>query len=90
MAFVYLLHFDRPISENHTAQHYLGYTTSLKKRIASHEEGTSGVRLLEVAKERGIGFTVVRTWSDGTRKLERQLKDGRHGSRLCPICNKGG
>lgn len=86
MAYVYLLHFEKPISENHTTQHYLGYTTSLKKRIQEHHDGTSGVRLLQVAKEREINFTVVRIWRDGTRKLERSLKDGRHGSRLCPVC----
>lgn len=86
MAIVYLLHFERRISDKHTTQHYIGYTTSLKKRVQEHRDGTSGVRLLQVAKERGIGFEVIRTWSDGTRKLERSLKNGRHGSRLCPIC----
>ena len=88
MALVYLLHFSEPISPDHTCQHYLGYTKSLKKRIAEHETG-SGARLVQVALERGISFVVARTWSNGTRALERKLKNQKMGPRLCPICNKG-
>ena len=86
---VYLLHFDRPISPNHTSQHYLGYAAnerSFKARIAHHKAGTSHARLLEVAKERGIGFEVARTWPEGDRGLERQLKNRKNAKRLCPCC----
>lgn len=83
---VYLLHFEKPISPDHTAQHYIGYCEDLPRRIAQHRAGC-GARLTEVAKERGIGFAVVRVWPDGDRKLERRLKN-RHGSRLCPICGR--
>lgn len=58
---VYLLHFDRPISPNHTTQHYIGWTLDLAERIHHHEMG-NGARLTEVAAERGIGFEVARTW----------------------------
>jgi len=81
---VYLLHFDRRISENHTAQHYLGSTKSLYDRIEQHRKGV-GARLPQVAKERGIGFTVCRVWLGGGA-LERQLKGQKNSPRLCPIC----
>lgn len=87
MSYCYLLHFDRPISEAHTCQHYLGYTAqSIKARIADHRAGR-GARLTQVAKERGIGFRVVRIWRHGTRSLERQLKNKHCGPALCPVCN---
>ncbi len=72
MGFVYLLRFDRPISEGHTTQHYLGYTRDLPARIEAHKTG-QGARLCQVANERGIAFKVARIWR-GDRELERQLK----------------
>lgn len=82
---VYLLHFERPISPAHTTQHYLGYADDLEQRLAEHRAGT-GARLTQVAKERGIGFVLVRTW-EGGRTRERQLKNQKNSMRLCPICN---
>lgn len=87
MPSVYLLHFDRPISPCHTAQHYLGYTKRLQDRIEAHRRG-QGSRLCAVARERGIDFQVARTWTKGTRRLERQLKARKSAPRLCPICKK--
>jgi len=82
---VYLLHFDSPISEHHTCQHYIGFAECLQQRIAQHRRG-DGARLTQVAKERGIGFRVVRVW-EGDRKLERSLKNRKHASHFCPVCN---
>jgi predicted GIY-YIG superfamily endonuclease len=84
---VYLLHFDRPISEKHTCQHYIGYAQNLEARIAHHRKGTSKARLLEVAHQRGIGFEVVRTW-EGGKDLERKLKNGKNAPSLCPVCRR--
>ena len=84
---VYLLHFERPISNRHTTQHYIGYADVLQRRIDAHRAGR-GARLVEVAAERGIGFQVARVWR-GDRGLERQLKRRKEGPRLCPICNAG-
>ncbi|NJP11675.1 MAG: GIY-YIG nuclease family protein [Leptolyngbyaceae cyanobacterium RU_5_1] len=81
---VYLLHFDRLISPNHTTQHYLGFAENLENRISQHRNG-SGSRLCAVAKERGIGFVLARTW-EGDRQTERQLKRQKGSPRLCPIC----
>lgn len=85
MGYVYLLHFARPISDRHTCQHYLGYTTDLPTRLCLHRAG-SGARLCAVAKERGIGFTLVRVWR-GDRTLERALKNRKNAPRLCYCCN---
>ena len=81
---VYLLHFERPISNGHTCQHYLGWCLDLDARIAAHRAGR-GARLTQVAIERGIDFEVVATWA-GDRTVERRLKNRKESPRLCPIC----
>ena len=83
---VYLVHFSRRISDRHTCQHYLGWTTGpVAERLAEHASGR-GARLTQVAADRGIGMTLARTW-DGGRDLERRLKNQKHGPRLCPLCS---
>ena len=81
----YLLHLDRPLSDRHTCQHYLGWAADLEARIAAHLAGR-GARLTQVALERGISFTVVRVWPAGDRTLERALKNRKAGPKLCPVC----
>lgn len=81
---VYMLHFDRPISPDHTAQHYIGSTDHLNQRLREHREG-KGARLTQVANERGIGYQVVRIWRGG-RGYERYLKSKKCGPRMCPVC----
>lgn len=85
MTTVYLLHFDKPISDHHTCQHYIGKADDLDARIAEHRAG-NGARLTQVALERDITFVVARTWN-GSYGLEKRLKDQHNGPRLCPICN---
>lgn len=82
---VYLLHFEKPISEKHTAQHYLGWTTYLPGRAMAHLQGR-GARLTQVAHERDIGFVIAATWP-GDRHFERKLKNRKNAHKLCPICN---
>lgn len=89
MATVYLLHFDRKL---HHAQHYLGIADRLEDRLQAHRSG-NGARLMQVITEAGITWRLARTWSDGTRELERRLKNRHNSPRLCPICRakiKGG
>jgi hypothetical protein len=81
---VYLLHFDRPISEKHTTQHYIGWAKYLPARTLTHMRG-QGARLTQVAVERGIGFVVAQTWP-GDRTMERQIKNQKNAPRFCPIC----
>lgn len=78
---VYLLHFTRRYEH---AGHYLGSTSNLTQRLATHRAG-AGARLIEVITAAGIGFTLARTWPGGRRR-ERQLKRQGGASRLCPIC----
>lgn len=84
---VYLLHFDRPISNGHTTQHYLGFAVDgrLRDRLGAHAAGR-GARLTAVARERGIGWRLVRTWPGATRSDERNLKNRKNGHQLCPLC----
>lgn len=86
MGYCYLLHFAQPISDKHTCQHYIGYTSkSLADRMLDHRRGI-GARLTQVAIERGIAFECVRTWANVTRRDERKLKNKKNSPILCPIC----
>jgi predicted GIY-YIG superfamily endonuclease len=84
LGIVYLLHFERPISDKHTCQHYTGWALDLNARLTMHRAG-QGARLTQIAVERGIGFEVVRTWP-GSREFERYLKNRKDAPRLCPMC----
>lgn len=83
---VYLLHFERKLAH---AQHYVGYTTSLKKRLETHRRATRNDgrhhNLVVVMREQGIGFLLARTWKGG-RALEKTIKAKKCAPRLCPIC----
>ena len=83
----YLVHLDQALGSTHPkgrARHYVGTTTNLDRRLATHREG-KGARMLAAAVERGIAFEVVRTWPGG-REEERRLKRQRNAPRLCPRC----
>jgi hypothetical protein len=76
----YLFHLDPPLEH---AKHYLGTSEDFETRDSKH--GTSqGARLLQVQRERGGSWHLVRTWRGGRRK-ERQLKSN-PGTRYCPDC----
>ena len=80
---VYLIHFDKKYKH---AQHYIGFTENLDQRLHDHEHSTRGARLLQVVKDAGINFSVVRTWPDGDRTFERHLKNMKKSSCYCPVC----
>lgn len=82
---VYEVHIDPPVEH---AGHYIGKSPKgglggLLERLAKHG-GPEGARLLQVARERGSTWELVRTWEGGERK-ERQLKT-RSGALYCPRC----
>ena len=79
---VYLLCFDAPF---HHAHHYIGWTSSLKRRLNHHRNG-SGARLMRAVAEAGIEWSCVRTW-EGDRTFERKLHNQHGGARFCPRCN---
>lgn len=80
---VYLIHFSRPYKH---ARHYIGYTDNLEQRDHAHHCTCDGARLLQVVRNAGIDFEVVRTWPDGDCIFERQLKNRKNASKLCPVC----
>lgn len=82
---VYLLHFDRAYPNGSKPQHYIGYAHDIPTRLAEHR-ARKGARLLQVLADHGIGWTLVRTWPDGDRSVERRLKNWKKGAALCPVC----
>jgi predicted GIY-YIG superfamily endonuclease len=83
LGYVYLLHFDRPYRGK--AQHYLGWTRDLLRRLKEHHNGRNCVTTHR-AYLQDIGFTFARGWR-GDLALERRLK--REGC-LCPLCDRRG
>jgi predicted GIY-YIG superfamily endonuclease len=79
---VYLLHLDPPLKH---ARHYTGWTSDLDQRLEAHRAGR-GARLLEVVREAGGTFRLVRTWP-GSRTLERAIKNRKEAPKLCPECS---
>jgi hypothetical protein len=77
---VYLYHLDPPYKH---AAHYLGSTEDFARRDAEHG-GPCGARLLQVQKQAGGTWHLVRTWAGGRQK-ESELKSN-SGKRYCPDC----
>ena len=88
MGTVYLIHFARPLGDldnpRGQARHYLGYTEDLEARLEAHRTGNGSAIMAAVARE-GIGWELARTW-EGSKALERRLKNRHNGPKLCPIC----
>lgn len=82
---VYLIHFSQKLSH---AQHYIGFCekkSGLESRLDYHRKG-KGLKLLKAVAEKGIEFSVVRTWDEGDRNFERKLKKQKNAKKLCPVC----
>lgn len=82
---LYLAHLDPPLKH---ARHYLGFAEGgledLAERLAEHG-GPHGARLLQRQQEAGGTWHITRTW-EGTRRLERAIKNTRHVPHYCPAC----
>jgi hypothetical protein len=92
---VYLLCFDVPEwlqqRDPHPWRprlHYIGYATHLRRRLEAHAAGR-GAKLTRAARELGVPWELTRTWPEGTRTLERYLKQRLAGVRFCPKCSPG-
>lgn len=79
---VYLLHFDRPFRG--PMRHYVGFTEDLEQHLEQHRNG-SACGTTRRAFAQGIGFTLARTWSPGSRQLARHVKDCGPVN-YCPLC----
>ncbi len=83
---VYLLHFTEPYKH---AQHYLGWTNNLTKRLREHMNGKRvDCVLTSVARANGIELVLARTWR-GPLALEKKYKKWHNNTKLCPICRPG-
>ncbi len=85
IAALYLLHFNPPLKH---ARHYLGFVEDHRKlddRLTQHRTGR-GARITAVAIENGIELMLARVWKNGSRKMERRLKNAANAPKLCPIC----
>ena len=78
----YLLHFEGDV---HGAQHYLGWSVHIARRIRQHLSG-KGARLVRKALRAGISVELVRVWQTDDNKYERLLKKRGHPKRYCPRC----
>jgi hypothetical protein len=86
MGYCYLIHLDAPLSEKHTARHYLGYCRHVPSQMEAHRTGR-GARFMQVVRERGTSWSIARIWP-GDRSFERKLKRRKMGPRMCPICRR--
>lgn len=78
----YLIHFEAKYEH---VQHYIGSAVDVEAREQEHRSNR-GARLLEVINQVGIAWSVVRTWKGG-RRFERQLKNRKNASVICPVCS---
>lgn len=83
MLTLYLIHFS--LKYEH-AQHYLGLSKNLDRRLDEHRSG-QGNPLIKAVTNAGIPWEVVRTWQPADRTFEVQLKSRHKAWKLCPICN---
>ena len=51
---------------------------------------SGGAALTRAVSRAGIGLAIVRTWQGKSRRFERRLKNQKHHTRLCPLCNPSG
>ena len=82
---VYLLHFARPFGPNPStrAQHYLGWTQNLRRRLNKHRKGR-GSGVTRRAHREGVPFVLAQKWPGTTqREAELRLLGPRE---LCPVC----
>lgn len=86
---IYILEFERKLAH---AKFYVGWTrdeSTLSHRIEHHRQGT-GARITAAASERGIAFDVIAIIPDGTRQLERQIKNRKSAPRIVAQIAKTG
>lgn len=85
MGYLYLLHFERGLTNGRNS-HYLGYADAdPEQRIKRHRQG-HGAAFAKEAKRQGIAFVVAGIWHDMTTADERRVKRQKHHRRFCRSC----
>lgn len=83
---VYLFHLAEPLSGS-GAQHYIGITNNLDRRLYEHYcTSKGGAVMLRKARLDRITFKVVLTVHPASHRDERTMKSI-GGKRLCPLCS---
>lgn len=86
---IYLIHFDDKIgpkdNSRSMAQHYLGWSSDLDKRLDRHRLG-QGSSIMRFVEQSGVPWKVTKVW-EGTRDDERALKNQKNIKRYCPMCS---
>ncbi len=83
---IYILHFDTKL---HHAEHYIGATRYLKRRLTAHAQGHAA-RLTHALVKEGIEWKLASVFQCAYHgfALERKLKDQKNAHRYCSICNR--
>lgn len=85
---LYLLHFEKPL---HHAQHYVGATSNLRRRLILHAHD-KGAKIIKKINSLNIKWELARVWKtehfDGIFWEESLMKKMKNGSLYCPICYK--
>jgi len=84
---VYILHFAEKL---HNAQHYVGCTNNIERRMREHLHCYSGgSKLVRAVVKRGTEVILAKVYPYGDRNLEKRIKAIKKTSLICPICLKG-
>lgn len=87
MGFLYMLHYERPLSDRHPRFHYLGYADeNPERRIKQHRRGQAGAVFTTEAHRLGIAFSVAQIWPNMTKEDERRVKRMKSHRRYCSLC----
>lgn len=80
---LYLLHLERPLGH---AAHYLGWARNRADRVQCHLEGAPDASaFMRAVHKAGIKVTWVQ-FMDGTKTIERKLKDRHNLANVCLLC----
>ncbi len=90
--YIYLLHLNHSLGgEKHRANHYVGASTDVNRRLREHRDCRADCAFTAAAVTRWIEFDIARVWeSPNGYNGERTVKAMKNYSRYCPVCNPRG
>ena len=84
---IVLLHYQRPRKHFRHAVRVVQRPASEIRKLYKH---LHELAIDALAQRDGISFLHVRTWMHQGAAFEKKLKNQKHHSRLCPVCNPDG